>query len=675
VSQCNASTPVQVSVSAPAGTTVAVDGHLAQSGSFVTPVTRDVGQSFSFVVKASSSTQTYYVRCLPSDFPPITAQRTGTTQAQYYMVTPFLTTNLAPPPPPISTQYLAIVDSNGVPVWWYDVGHQLPPFTPPTDFDLLPDGNLAYTYGGQGGGPIVSGGSFELSLAGKVLHSLNTVGASEDGHDIQQLPNGDFLLDSYPFRTVDLSSIGGSATANVEDAEIQEVTPSGSLVWSWDASAHIPASEMDAALWPQLASSSPSDLYHLNSVALDPSNGNIITSLRHASAVYEFNPTTGDIVWKVGGTTRPESLTIVGDPLNGMIGQHDARLTASGVLSVFDNGTQSPAPGGRPARGVRYQLDTVAKTATFIDQVSDPAVGEAGCCGSATRMDGGDWVIGWGLNDRVTETTSTGTPVFTMTFGGNLFTYRAIPIPFGALPITSLRAGMDAQAPVPTISVGSADIAPGNAGAARTVVFPVTLSKPSATPVSVSFAVGPDGTNHTASSPTDFIASAGTVTFTPHAPSNLTPTVQYVTAVINPQAAATLPKTFRVALFGPSGGYQLGNSIGNGIILGQSPSAGATFSVGDGLIWNAASGTPPIVAVPVTLSRPLGVAATVVVSFGGGSAVNGTDYLAPPTQTVTFTAGQIEQFVYLVAAPVGPRAAQNANVTRRSPTRSATRFY
>ena len=168
-------------------------------------------------------------------------------------------------------------------------------------------------------------------------------------------------------------------------------------------------------------------------------------------------------------------------------------------------------------------------------------------------MAGGDWVIGWGLNDRVTETTSTGTPVMTMTFGGSLFTYRAIPIPFGTLPMSSIRAGMDAQAPVPTISAGSADLSPGNAGGPRQLIFPVTLSKPSTSPVTVSFTIAPDGTAHSASSPADFVAYTGTVTFTPQAPSGLTPTVRWVSTTINPQTVANAPKTFRVSLFGPVG--------------------------------------------------------------------------------------------------------------------------
>jgi len=427
--------------------------------------------------------------------------------------------------------------------------------------------------------------------------------------------------------------------------------------------------EMDSSLWPQLAASSQADVYHLNSVALDPSNGNIITSLRHSSAVYEFNPTTGAIVWKVGGTPRPESLTLVGDALGGTIGQHDARIDASGVLTIYDNGTQSPLLGGRPPRGVQYQVDPVARTATFLDQVTDAAVTSSGCCGSATRMAGGDWVMGWGFNDRVTETTSTGTPVFTMSFGGSLFTYRANPIPYGTLSVAALRAGMDAQDPVPTISVGSGDLEPGNAGPARQLVFPVTLSAPSTAPVSVSFSVVPDGSSHSASSPGDFQAYVGTLTFTPQPPSGLTPTVKYVTALVNPQTAASASKSFRVSLFGPSGGYQLGNATASGVILAQTPSPGSTFSIGDELIWNSSSGSGPIAVLPVTLSQPLATSATVVVGITGGTAVNGSDYIGPATQTLTFTAGQVEQFVYLAAIPVSsPGAAKTVSLSLSSPT-------
>ena len=637
-SVCSAALPVSVAVSAPAGTTVAVDGNLPQSGSFTVAVTRDVGQSFSFVALKGTASTTYHVRCLPADFPPISVQRTGATQAGSYLVSPFITTSGQPPAPPISDQYVAIVDTHGVPVWWKRVTDLVPAGFPATDFDLLANGDLAFTYGGQGGGPISNGGAVEIDLAGHVVRALNTVGVPEDGHELQLLPDGNYLLDAYPIRTnVDLSAIGGSTTATMEDAEIQEVTPSGALVWSWDASAHIPATEMDSSLWPQLAASSQADLYHFNSASVDPANGNIVLSLRHANAIYEFNPKTGAIVWKVGGTPRPESLTMAGDALGGPVGQHFARLTAGGMLSLFDNGSQGP-PTGRAPWALRYRLNTAARTATFVDQVTDPAATTSGCCGSATKLTGGDWVISWGLNDRVTETTAAGVPVLTMTFGGDLTTYRAIPVSAKTLTPDTLRAAMDAQHPVPTVSVGSVDLNSGNVGPARFALFPVTLSVPASVPVTVQFGVVPFG------APGAIASSTGTVTFPAGS------TTQYAWTQVSPAPAGNPAEAFAVGLFNPTAGYQIGGG-GGGLVLPQDNSPVPELAVGDAMIWNTRSGPDPLVLVPMTLSRPAATTVTAIVTIGNGSAIAGRDYVAAPIQAVTFAPGQIEQSVFIAAVP------------------------
>src|SRR5215210_617673 len=50
VIRCDDATPVTVSVEAPAGTTVSVDGQPEQTGKFDVTVVRDVGQRFDMVV-------------------------------------------------------------------------------------------------------------------------------------------------------------------------------------------------------------------------------------------------------------------------------------------------------------------------------------------------------------------------------------------------------------------------------------------------------------------------------------------------------------------------------------------------------------------------------------------------------------------------------------------------
>ena len=99
-------------------------------------------------------------------------------------------------------------------------------------------------------------------------------------------------------------------------------------------------------------------------------------SLRY-TGVYRVNMTTGNVVWKLGGTTTPQSLTIVGDSATpaGPLGQHDARLYGDGSVSMFDNGNDGNAnPATRAPRAVRYSIDTTAKTATLAEQITDPAI-------------------------------------------------------------------------------------------------------------------------------------------------------------------------------------------------------------------------------------------------------------------------------------------------------------
>jgi hypothetical protein len=649
VSRCSTAAPVTVSVVAPAGTAVSVDGAEPRTGTFSVVVRRDVGQSFRIATYSAAGVSTHVVRCLPPDFPAVTATRTGAAQSEFVMVSAIATTSFGAPPAPLTNKYVAVVDGNGVPVWWFDTSGLNPPNVPATDFDRLPDGNFAFTYGGQGGGPVTPGGSFEIDLAGRVVRAMNAVGASQDGHELQVLPDGNFLIDAYPLRTgVDLRAIGGSADATIEDAEIQEVTPGGALVWKWDAFDHVPVTELEPSLWPEMAASPTADIYHLNALTYDAATGNVVTSLRHESGIYEISRTTGAIVWKLGGSLRAESLAIVGDPSGRPVGEHDIRMTADGQLTMFDNGAERAGNQFHPPRGVRYGIDPGAHTATFLEQITDPAVTTSTCCGSARRLDGGNWVIGWGQNDRVTETQPGGVPVTTLSFAGDLFPYRAIPLVPGTVSRDALRNGMDAQHPSGTISVGSVALRRGDSGSARLAVFPVTLSQPSTRPVTVNYVIGPDGTSQSASSPSDFAPVVGTVAFIPDA-SGLTPTVQYVATTVYPNPLVTATRSFAVTLTGPTGGYQIDHGTSGGALLGDPWPVAPLVSVGDALIWDGISGDARLVMVPVTLSRPAAGTVSVTLTTGGGTAVAGVDYLAPPTTTVTFAPGQTEQFAYVAA--------------------------
>lgn len=433
VVRCQPSNEVHVSVSTPENAKASVDGRPQRKGSFTQTVSLSAGQSLDVVfTKPGRNSATYFIRCLPSDFPTFAAARTGPTQAEWYAVTPTL---LAPSD--VSAQYAALFDNNGVPVWWMRSADS----SIPLDFKLLPNGHVAWLHFVTG---VDSTGMEERRLDGSLVRTLDTVGGPGDHHDVQLLPNGNYLMGRYAYRSgVDMSACGGSNSGALWDAEIQELTPSGELVWSWRASDHIPVSEVTPA-WASFCTGGNGDVYHWNSV--EPDGDGYVLSFRHLDAVYRIDRATGAIDWKLGGESRPESLTVVDDPLSAVStfgGQHDARVLADGSLTVHDNGTGL----NRPPRGVRYAIDRSARTATLIEDVRDTDAPGSRCCGSTRRLPGGNWVSAWGANPFVTEQTATGGRVFKLSFTQGLFSYRANPVLPGQLSRTALRAGMDVQYP------------------------------------------------------------------------------------------------------------------------------------------------------------------------------------------------------------------------------------
>ena len=428
-----ADTSLQITVNAPRNTKVSVDGQPFRKLSFTTQVSNvGEGQRFSFVVNSKTGSKTFHVRRLPSDFSLWKTDRPGVPQAEFYVFTPNLKVDFTR-----FRDYVVIADGYGVPLWWYHKSLD------PIDAKILPDGRIAWL--NFGANPPTGEAR---RLDGTLTQTLKPLSGRMDNHELRLLPNGNFLyIVDINRGPVDLSPYGGSPTATVTDNVIEEVTPAGTVVWKWSSMDHIPIAETIPHWWPQyLVNSSPADPFHMN--AVEPDGDGYVISLRHLDAVIRIDRATGARTWKLGGTFRAgqqgqESLTFVGDTYGNFSGQHDARILPDGTLTVHDNGTLS----NRAPRAVRYRLDLSARTATFLEQVTDAAALNSACCGSARKLPGGDWVTEWGQNALVTELSASGELVFRLTFDDPFFSYRAAPVPFGMVSRTDLRNGMDAQNP------------------------------------------------------------------------------------------------------------------------------------------------------------------------------------------------------------------------------------
>jgi hypothetical protein len=391
----------------------------------------------------------YWVRCLPHDLPPISATRPGSPAPGWYlMANTFRASN---------GNYMMILDQHGTPVWYKHAA------TPIANFGLLPNGDLYWhSLSGPGFGTDPRA-VFEIhQLDGTLVGTVAAVGQATDFHELLPLPNGDSDLLAYVLRPgVDLTKcfpgIAGFGTnETVVDGTIQEISPTGALVWQWNAADHIDCSETTFPQRFTVGGVSVVDLDHLNSIDVAP-NGDLIVSARHLDAVFRINRATGQIVWKLGGTPSNHDnaaiLSIHNDPGSGFFRQHDARLLGNGDLTVFDDRTE-PAPPTPvigpsvtgPARGVEYALDTAHQTATLVAQFVNPAGLPSFATGSTRRQPEGSTVIGWGAETgapfpALTEVDANGRALYQVAFPAGDWGYRVIKVPQAALDINALRAG------------------------------------------------------------------------------------------------------------------------------------------------------------------------------------------------------------------------------------------
>ena len=349
----------------------------AASGTTV-EISLDVVPNQAIVVSAPSpggapGTTQYWVRCLPPDFPTLQVDQAGPASPGwtpgYYFTGNITSTNGA--------YYAMVLDGNGVPVWYQKVPTGAAGFAGAINVEPLNNDTIVWTGAtslgiGVGDSPSVYTG-FDLATQ-TAIASLPAAVAPTDPHELLPLPNGDRMMISTPLVAKGLSTLGNGrdngqvvpaseANNTVVDCVVQEVNPSNQAVWTWDAAPHIGLDEVNTASGLPYAGPSwellhpdgvvAADIYHCNSVAVDedpssPYFGDVLVSMRHLNAVFLIDRTTGNVIWKLGGTAftsnDPEvaqrvpaqHLSITGDSETQFCGQHDARFVPTPNPAVED---------------------------------------------------------------------------------------------------------------------------------------------------------------------------------------------------------------------------------------------------------------------------------------------------------------------------------------------------
>ena len=422
-----------IHVEARDGTEVEVGSGPPETGAIDIDPSVAPGEDFEIAVSAGERRRVYEVRCLPADFPAWRFESLGEKEPGLFTVSFRASRDERP--------WVIVFDHEGVPRWWY---------SPPTRAlwaQILSDGTVSWARSfGDGYGLDPRMAHEVRSLSGELLRLVRTRGPIIDGHELRELGNGNFLVGSYVPETADLSRFGGPVRAAIVSAEIQELDPREQALWRWNSRGHISLEE--TGRWWRNVLSNPRrrlqgrevfDPVHIN--AIEPRGSDeVVISTRHTDAVYGIQRSTGEIVWKIGGSKTADSLHILGDPARKLLGgQHDVRIAEDGSLSIYDNGKDRP----RRPRVVFYRLEPEQGRARYLGQLNDSEVKTSHCCGSARELADGGWLVSWGDNPLVTAFDAEGQIAFRLHLVAP--TFRAVPVPPGAVTMAQLDQGLEAM--------------------------------------------------------------------------------------------------------------------------------------------------------------------------------------------------------------------------------------
>jgi len=253
-------------------------------------------------------------------------------------------------------------------------------------------------------------------------------GLGSDLHEFQLTRQNTALITAYYPVIWNASSIkGGSKQAIVLDSVVQEIDiPTGLVLYQWDSLDHVPLTDSHQPYSSGVRH--PYDYFHINSIQ-QATDGNLILSARNTWAVYKISDQTGAIIWTLNGKHSSFKM----GPNASFAFQHDARLQANNLITLFDDGAGPPVV-HKQSRGLVLRLDTKHMKATLVAQYEHRPALLSGFEGSMQPQPNGDEFVGWGQQPNFTEFNARGQTVFDARFVGPNLTYRAYRFRWSGTP-------------------------------------------------------------------------------------------------------------------------------------------------------------------------------------------------------------------------------------------------
>ncbi|MFZ4671565.1 MAG: aryl-sulfate sulfotransferase [Flavobacterium sp.] len=392
----------------------------------ITSLKLNIGDDIVIQSGKNNETSTKYtIHYLPSDMPKINVITKNNPSDGYIFINQFHLSNSNPN----STNYIAILNNDGFPVYYKKSNNQIVNFK----YFETNTNQKRYSYNDNTLGKIIVMDENFNEIKQLELLPNNGHGAIRtDNHDFVYFNDYHYILPAYVNRPgVNMNAYGGANSVELIDFAFQEIV-NGQVIFEWN-SANFPEflQHTDPIYYNQFATRPKVDYFHFNSITIDPNDNNFIVSARHMNQIYKINRTSGQIMWRFGGSNDDFNLTenkIISHP-------HHATILTNGNLLLFDNGvTKIP----KQSRLVEFAIDENNFTATIVNQYTE--IGRYfDIMGSAQKLQNGNYFIGWGGNitsqvnankSDITEVNANGNIVLDMSFSNNpnsfTYSYRAL---------------------------------------------------------------------------------------------------------------------------------------------------------------------------------------------------------------------------------------------------------
>ncbi len=254
-------------------------------------------------------------------------------------------------------------------------------------------------------------------------------GILKDGHELQILPNGHFVLlgiedvkmDLRKYKLFSKNESMGSDTATVKCGVVQEQDAFKNVVFEWHSKNAYDFDDIDPFY---LSDPAVVDWCHINAIEYDH-DGNYLISARNFNEITKVKRSDSTIMWRLGGKRNQFNFTHDSIIFKA---QHAIRRIANGNITLYDNGIKGPPL--HPSSAKEYKLNEKELKAELVWSYTDKLNSYSSGIGNVKRLGNGNTIINYGMSSNSSVMFNVVTPpgdkVFEIVFKDTLRAYRVL---------------------------------------------------------------------------------------------------------------------------------------------------------------------------------------------------------------------------------------------------------